>query len=193
MALQLKATVSLNCSAQAFVYTQTTGAYDVTDNPTGFGAPNPEVGDVTSATLVVTNRTTGVEYDPIDFTVSDTDGEETELGFDDLLVSEAEITEIEDGVWEFTLTVVAGGTTYVLETRTLILHTIKCDMTPISKKIADKSCGCCNSQKFMALASEIFVLYTNFKFANVCGDVTIINNQIEELQDLLENINCVNC
>lgn len=54
MALVLDYTVSIPCTCQSIIFTDTTGAYDAGSNAGGWGAPNIANGDVTIATLKIT-------------------------------------------------------------------------------------------------------------------------------------------
>jgi hypothetical protein len=54
MALELSINVSLSSNGKAMTFTETTGAYNVNLNPTGWGSPNLDLNQVLYASLVVT-------------------------------------------------------------------------------------------------------------------------------------------
>ena len=54
MALELSINVALSSNGKVMTFTETTGAYDATLNPTGWGSPNLELTDISEAKLEVT-------------------------------------------------------------------------------------------------------------------------------------------
>lgn len=191
MALIPKATVSLECDGESFLFTETTGAYHATDNPGGYGTPNPATGACT-ATLVITNESSDVEYDSITMTPSSADGE-TVIEVSEILLDGTAITEIADGIWGFVYTVTSSGTDYTAEVKVLVIKGIKCSIAELAHKYSDGSCGCCNSNTFRDYLLTAYAKYLALSMSPICGDVNKIDTQRESLEDYLEEINCKNC
>ena len=88
-------------------FNETTGAYHVTTNPTGWGAPNPVVGDATSVKLFVgvPGNTSMIELDLSANFPEDDDSVDL-----DILATTLGLNHIPSGVWKFTYEVVATTT-----------------------------------------------------------------------------------
>lgn len=191
MALIPSITVSLHSDGESFKFTETTGLYDVTSNPGGYGAPNATTGASTGS-LVVKDLTNDVTYDAITITPSSSNGI-TYITEAMLEVAGVAISDIADGIWSFTYTVTSASVDYTTEYRTLVIKEINCRMTALSLKYADKSCGCCNNRSFRELFVEAHALYASLCASVTCGNVALINEQITFLETFLSDLNCKNC
>ena len=96
MSLQISFTIDTtdSCSCDSLTFTETTGAYSGT-NTGGWGAPNPILGDVDTATLTIVNNTTDITYD--DLTITASTGSSTVI-----LPLDLSLTEFSDGAYCFT-------------------------------------------------------------------------------------------
>jgi hypothetical protein len=54
MSLEISRTICVRCDLKLFTVDDTTGVYDATSNPGGYGSPNPATSDVTAAYIKVT-------------------------------------------------------------------------------------------------------------------------------------------
>jgi hypothetical protein len=117
MALEIDFDICTQTACTEIKFTETTGIYQALSNPTGYGAPNPLVGDFVTATLLI--------IDP--------DGEEYEIDLgaesypknddDGYVIPAVDIgsrTLIEDGYWQFVYTIVDGAAESYSATKTLI-------------------------------------------------------------------------
>lgn len=191
MALIPKITVSLSCDGNSFTFTETTGAYHVSDNPGGYGSPNPTTGASTGS-LVITHESTDVEYDPITITPSSTDGE-TVIDYDEILLDTEPLTAIADGVWKFVYTVTSASVDYTAEFKVLVIKSINCSIAELAHKYADESCGCCNNKDFRDYLLTAYAKLIALRMSPICGSVSKIQTQIDSLEDYLQEINCKNC
>jgi len=191
MALIAKSTVSLSCDGESFLFTETTGAYNVSTNPGGYGAPNAALADCT-ATLVITNDSTDVEYDSITMTPSSSNGA-TLIELEDILLDGVELTAIEDGVWKFLYTVTSASVNYTSEVKVLVIKSINCSLVELAHKYSDDSCGCCNNKDFRDYLLTAYAKWLALTMSPICGDVAKIDTQRESLEDYLKEINCKNC
>jgi len=64
MALQIKFCVPQDCDCKSVNFSDTTGVYDASTNPTGYGTPNPESADVTQARITFNspNDPQGIDF-----------------------------------------------------------------------------------------------------------------------------------
>lgn len=196
MAFKLKFTVENGSDCKSIIFTETTGAYHASTNPTGWGTPNPAIADVATSLLTIENLTTSTTYDDIIITPSSANAQTT-ITTEDLLIAGVSIGDITlpDGLYEFTYNIVLDDET---EYQAIVKSLFLCESCCKIKKLAvdvDIDCGCCNDDcadnmwKFL----EAHTLYKALQWSGVCGSETEINSNIQSLQDYLININCKNC
>lgn len=197
MALQLKDTLTLGSDCKSFIFTENTGTYNVSTNPTGWGTPNAALADVNTATLSIENLTTGVIYDDLDITPSGTVGNETEFTTEDLEIDGVSIGDITlpDGQYCFIYTVVMDNETeYSQQVKKVWLCESCCKIKTKACEI-DLECGCCNEPcadeiwKFLQAYTELKVI----EYSAYCSSQSNINNKIKSLQSFLQTFDCPNC
>jgi len=134
MALELKINVTSN--KDSFTFFETTCAYDAVTNDTGWGTPNPETTDATSATLYITQ--------PGNTTVTDTIDLSTYFPVDDgtgIKYFQTQLEDftgngvIQDGIWTFEYEV------FVTEGEESVEYTTTC------KFLFDANIRCCLSKR----------------------------------------------
>ena len=191
MSLLLKGNLELECNGEDFVITELTGLYHATNNTTGYETPNDSLSDLESATLVITNLTTGVEYDEITFVPSSTYGNQTTINVDDIKLAGVAITEILDGRWQFYITAVINGTSYTLDLQTLVITDLKCGLKNVILNWCEDGCNCQSgtSRENMFIAYAKWIALSN---SLICSDGDAIDTQLESIGDFLESLNC-NC
>jgi len=144
MALELKINVTAN--KESFTFFETTCAYDAVTNDTGWGTPNPETADATSATLYITQPNNDSVTDTIDlstyFPVSDGTG--IRYFYTDLEDFTGKPT-IQDGVWNFEYSVFVdeGGedpVEYTASCKFLFDANIRCCLAKRAKRINVETC-----------------------------------------------------
>ncbi len=195
MAFQPKFTVSLGSDCHSFIITDTTGNYNASTNPTGWGTPNPATSDVTRITLSVTNLYTGVTYDDIvalAYTTAVTVFPTSDLEIDGVSIGDVVMP---DGLYEFTYTIVISGTTtYVAESTNILLCQSCCKIKKLASKVKI-DCGCCNDKCAEKITRflEADALYKAIMYTGLCSSNSEIFDSISNLQEFLININCNNC
>lgn len=144
MALEISASACLKDNCSTLRIPETTGAYNASTNTTGWGAPNPALGDVTSATLSITLPD---EEDAVDFDITATvtgativDGEFLldELTMEDFDSSGA----FPDGIYDIVYTVTIGTTDYTYTAKVLFYCTVKCCIEKMRLDFQKELCGC---------------------------------------------------
>lgn len=117
MALVPTISVCVEDACTKIVFRETTGAYNASTNTGGYGAPNPSVGSVTGAELVVTPPTGNAFV--VDMTAEGWPTTNEDLEF------EVPIDSYEDGIWTFQYSVVSGDM-YTATKTSIFYCNIKC-------------------------------------------------------------------
>lgn len=195
MALEIKFTVTLGSDCHSFIITDTTGNYNASTNPTGWGTPNPATSDVTRITLSVKNLYTNITYDNI-VSLTYTDPvvvfPTSDLEIDGVSIGDVVMP---DGLYEFTYTIVISGTTtYSATSNNILLCESCCKIKTLASEL-DLDCGCCNDPcaddiwKFLQVYTELKII----EYSGYCGGTANIFKKIKSLQLLLQSFNCKNC
>jgi hypothetical protein len=189
MALKLKFTICEN-NCKYLTLTDETGIYNGTTNTGGFGTPNVDIGDATSATITITDpdeTETIIDLFALSFP-SDSDNStyivNTQLGF-------ASTDKLTDGIWTFLYTVIADSVTYTKTIKKLIICNAKCSIDALRLQILNN----CNKQEKTELyerISELDNLVAAAQYATECNSITQAETIVESINDLLENNDC-NC
>lgn len=190
MALIPKFSISNGCNFDSLTHTQTTGVYDSETNDTGYGSPNIETSDVDSTSLSITNLLTDTTFDDItDITASSTEVE-YEITLDELTVDGAVVytTSLEDGIYEFIFSVVAGATTYTYTVRKLYLPELWSLLANASLKITGGTCSC--RDKYIPKWLTGFAYLKSLEGSAICGDITQFQNQYDFVYNYLSNLRC---
>jgi len=195
MAFQPKFTVSLGSDCHSFIITDTTGNYNASTNPTGWGTPNPATSDATRITLSVKNLYTNITYDDIvalAYTTAVTVFPTSDLEIDGVSIGDVLMP---DGLYEFTYTIVISDTTtYIATSNNILLCESCCKIKTIAANL-DLDCGCCNDPcaddiwKFLQVYTELKII----EYSGYCGSSSNIFKKIKSLQSLLKHFDCKNC
>jgi len=195
MAFQPKFTVSLGSDCHSFIITDTTGNYNASTNPTGWGTPNPATSDITRITLSVKNLYTNITYDNIvalTYTTAVTVFPTSDLEIDGVSIGDVVMP---DGLYEFTYTIVISDTTtYIATSNNILLCESCCKIKTIAANL-DLDCGCCNDPcaddiwKFLQVYTELKII----EYSGYCGSSSNIFKKIKSLQSLLKHFDCKNC
>ena len=170
-----------NCSKIA-VY-DTTGMYEITDNPTGWGTPNIDPSGITSATVSVTvpGSTTPVVFDytailsaavlPVSYI------EDYQIFLSDITYQSLGMTSLKDGVYSIVYTI--DEVEYTM--KALNICNTECCVNKMLEKAIDKYlCGnnCSQGEIAEALRARALLLQAS-QWAYSCG-------HFDEAQDLLD-------
>lgn len=177
----------------SFDYNQTTGAYSVS-NTTGWGAPNPILGDVATSILVIKNNKTGVIYDDIAVIAATT--ATNNYIFANLFLNSTPtgIETIQDGIYSFTHTVTLTDDS-TIETVAYIasLCELNCSIQSFVDTMLDTKDACCTSDKSdrMKAFSELMALYDILTKSFLCNNFEAFNSIYSSIELLLTTLN--NC
>lgn len=178
---------SVDC--RTLVFTETTGVYGVSSNPTGYGTPNPSFDTATAATLVIT-APGGAEYTIDLFTEGfPTNNPLTQFAITADLIGGIPNAPIPDGIYTFLYTEV-NGSTYLQTVVQAFTCQVECCVYSMFKDL-DITCDCAQEQKLKAL--DAFMLLKGLQTSCNCGNVANFNNDLAVLQKLCLNIGCKAC
>lgn len=197
MALLLKFSTSKTSDCKEFIFTQTTGLYDLTTNPTGWNTPNSPLSGVLDSYVIIKDLTSNVQYTKIEVDASDASVDNF-IYYD--LIKQGEtlpikIDNIQDGIYSFTHTVL--GDKNILYSTTnyfMSLCKIECQLKQLSIKYINYSntCSPCEN-KLLNLFVEAMSLYDILNFTFKCGQFTDFNKILNNLQSLLKQLDCKKC
>ncbi len=120
MALELKISVEENCDS-LYLYDRT-GRYDEKCNPTGWGLPNEQLSNATSAEFKVYPPKMD---QPIVFNVFPDFPDDRNHGYE-LLPEDINVEKFESGIWRFDYCVVVSGKLYVVSCQKLLVKDVSC-------------------------------------------------------------------
>lgn len=193
MALQLAFNVCQSSDCKELIFTETTGIYDATNNPTGWGSPNATIASAVSATLTIT-KPDGTVTSPINIFPSSfpTTNDDLEYTITAAALGYTANSKLPDGLYTVLYTVVAGSTTYTQTKSFLFSCQIRCCVYSMAKDIAFLECTDCKDEAIDKLL-KAWALYQALLAAANCG----LTAKFEELMDSLErlclNTSCNNC
>ena len=201
MSLTLHLNTSENCTCKTLTLTDATGVYHATDNPTGWGAPNPAYSDITCAYLKITIPSGDVYYKDVTsiftgatslsdlvFTIDGGDIGETSnnLLSDGVYVVEYHVND--DGT--FSTNECTGGTEY----RSTINIPLFCQVQKciIAKMVKVPQHYCCDEcgNKYIDYIDDLWIMLKALQTADVSVSVTHFENVLEQVQKLCNNEDC---
>jgi len=184
MAVELKYSISEAANAKSINFRELTGPYDVTDNPGGWGAPNEELVDAITATIIMSSPS-GVTYPSYDVFA---------LGFpkQDAFVTkeikasdiDAALTIFEDGFWNVTYTVTTSVTTYT-QTKTFFFYSnIKKQVCDLIAALRLSDCTCDSEKVLRACQMHSYLMALGYAVG--LGDTVSANELYATLQNLID-------
>lgn len=189
--LRLSYSICQNKSCKSLQFSETTGAYNSLSNTGGFGSPNVDTTDATSALLkvLIPGATTTVDIDLFpDFPTVDNEFEREITSADLGLTADS---KLEDGVYEITYEVIADGVTYTELNNIFLYCNVQCCINQMIAKIPSKHCSCSDSSVSDALTA--YMLMKSLEHAAVCGKKTKFANTLKVLNNICKNTNCSTC
>ena len=190
MALQLKFSTCVINGCTQIRFTETTGFYSIV-NTGGYGAPNMEVSDATSATLAITN-TSGTTY-TIDLLATTLFPTIITSQYYDIPVADiGSPTSITDGEWLFVYTVSDGVDTYTASKYQYFYCNSECCVTEMLAAI-DLSCDCCKETTDYKNYILAWTQLQSLKKAAACGDSTNFTAIKKIVDKLCKNSSCKTC
>jgi hypothetical protein len=182
MAVDAKFSICQDSNCQAINFTETTGVYEVTSNPTGWGAPNEETTDATSATLSIIGPD-GTTYPTVDLfaTGNFPKSDSTSVSIPATTLSSA-MTTFADGLWEMVYAVTTSTATYT-ETRTFFFDcSINNCVCKLIAAVDIDDCTCDPDKMNEALKAKAFL--DSMGYAAGCGNLAGANEILQSLTRL---------
>lgn len=185
--LQLKARSCETCDG--FTFTDKTGAYDITDNPTGYGAANTvlQPSSFDSYTLSVWQPNSDLSGDPdyeVDLLTLTYPTPDADFFFSwPITMTMMGIDSMPSGVWTMTARGVDGSTTYRVDVQCIFLEDIEAEIDQLMLRW-DPKCGC---KKGCPSAPGAFMQLMTIKCGGVC-DRDATSALVNDLYDI-----CVTC
>lgn len=164
MSLEISSIITEATTCDEITLLDATGSYDVTLNPTGWGAPNPETSDITAAILRISNSSlvASVDYDFFADIADYLSGGLT-LSMLDLIGSEI----APDGYYTFSVIITAGGTDYSYTSHQSFFCLSKCCAL---QKFSEITLPLCKDQAKLMEMAEMMVLFDGMYWAACCGN-----------------------
>jgi hypothetical protein len=186
MAVDVKYSICQSSNCKTLTFTETTGVYNGTTNPTGWGAvgggdPNEMLSDAIAATLTLTGPD-GTIYAPVDLlSLSSFPKDDVKFGYDIAAATvDSSLTDFSDGSWTISYDVTTGTTTYT-ETMTFFFS---CQINAcVCSMIADvdvSDCNCDIDTLNKVLEAKAFL--DALSYAVGCGNLTGANEILTTLQ-----------
>lgn len=188
MALELKFNVCVVNKCTQLEFTETTGVYNVTTNPTGWGAPNIELAEIVAATLTITSPS-GTDYV---INLFDQGFPSSNVDFS-YIFNVGALTEIVDGKWTFVYTVTdSESNTYTKTVYNLFSCQADCCVHQMLVDL-ELTCDCCSKDTAYENYIKAWTFLQALKNAAECGDINSFNNLLKILEKLCKNNNCKTC
>lgn len=189
MALEISREVCVECSEYLLTVEDTTGVYDATSNPTGWGSPNYAIADVQAAYITITFADGTQQTVDCFPTLPNTSGTLFTITNEDLGYGESE--QIDDQVITLAYTVlgVSSGTPFQVTCSNLEL--LKCNaQCCVNERMAEVEVGCgCSSNEE---TQELFFMLTAAEYAAECGKKERAQALIDFVNDKCGN-GCASC
>lgn len=215
MALELLSTVESEDGCVGFVFTDTTGVYNVTTNPTGYGTPNPSSNDVSQATISLYPPLATVPYiftfvietgNLASATVTAPDGTVTSI-FADLTgitfpfdannqihilpeyLGFEELAMVTDGVWTSVYEITdEDSSTYNTTTYPMSICSTSCCIQKMFVNLDDCGCGCAAEKAALSANTKLMsAIYS----ANL-GMMTQAQENLTKAKEMCDG-NCGGC
>lgn len=192
MALTPKMNICLNAGCSTLTFTETTGAYDVSTNTTGYGAPNPAIGDVTQIVLNITSP--DGELYIIDLTSEGFPTTDDELEYEIDMADLDDRDVIEDGYWSFTLTAVTGSGSFTGYKSYFFYCNAECCVNKLLSAVEADECMCDEeNNKRIDRYIKVKTFLESLKNAANCYNETKFDNILTIINKLCRNADCKTC
>ena len=186
MALVLSFSSCLKTKCSVLSITDTSGVYNVTTNPTGWGSPNLLGSAVTTATLTITPPGGSAQVvnvlSQIPATVTG-----------DITFTDITLSSYTDGVTTIAYSVSDGATTYSKSSDILFTCEARSCIDKMWAKNAAAACG--NSCELLSLVDDANLaegLLKSLKSAGACNNETCVDSILSAINQLCEFNDC-NC
>lgn len=195
MALIPTINVCVKTACSVLTFSDTTGAYNVTTNPGGYGAPNPEVGDFVTATLKII-APSGTEYN-LDLIALSAGFPTDNVDFQYTIPSASigNRTIIEDGYWQFIYTINDGSDTYIASKTSIFTCNTNCCVNSMLLNIDAENSSIYNvtNNKRIAEYVKAKAFLDSLKYYAFCGNLDKFTNIKLVLDKICAKSGCKTC
>jgi len=191
MALETSINICIKNACSTIVFKETTGAYNVTTNPTGYGSPNPTTASVTAAVLKVIGPD-DVEYS-IDMLAEGFPTTNVDLEYEIPLDLIGNRTVIEDGYWQFIYTV-TSTTDYIATNTSIFTCNSQCCILKLLLAINEDSNDITVANKKKKDTYIMAKIHLEaLKHYAYCGNLDKFDNIKLIIDKICENSGCDSC
>lgn len=192
MSLQLKFSICQTSSCSKLIFKETTGIYNVSTNPTGWGAPNATIGTATSAILTITlGNSLSYNIDLFATTNFPTSDKTFEYEITNEDIGYITGVAIPDQIIDFKYTVIANSITYTQNYKQAFYCNVNCCVNSMFKNL-DVNCDTCDKQ-IKQTSIDAFLMLKGLIYSANSGNISNFNNDLATLQKICKNSNCSNC
>jgi hypothetical protein len=189
MSLEISRTICVRCDLKLFTVTDTTGSYDATSNPGGYGSPNPLTSDVTAAYITVT-KSDGTIYTIDCYPTLPNDGGTTFSVTSEDIGQAADEQFLDDiSLIEYTVLGVSSGTPFAVKCgryEAFMCNALCC----VNEKMANIEVGCgCKSN---AETEDLMLNLKGAEYAAECGKQEKALALLNYVNDKCDS-SCTNC
>jgi len=185
--------VCLDNACDTLTLTETTGAYSVS-NLNGWGAPNEITSNITVALLQVTSPSGVVSTINLLSPTSGLPSSNPSLDYTILNADLGNITNVEDGHWQFLLHYrTAGGTIYQKVRNYLFYCNTECCVQSLLAEIEVEDCNCCNQDSKIDNYIKAKTFLEALKNAARCYQVSNFESIQTILDKICRNSGCTTC
>jgi hypothetical protein len=190
LALKTNFTYRQSADLKTLYIYDTTGVYDATTNPTGWGAPNPVIGDVASDKISIQSVGSNTIYE-IEMYSTLPNTNDTSFPITSSILGLGPDAEIPDGQYVFTRkTTLTAGTVYTKAARVFLVGQLQCCAD--SMLDMDKPGCSCESGKLTPASILQYTIWT-LKKAFKTQKFEKANEIYRYAQDLCKEKNCKTC
>jgi hypothetical protein len=193
MSLKLNFDICQSTSCKWFSFKETTGLYNETTNPGGWGAPNPEIseGEDASVSVLLPGSTTPVSVDLSNFLPSDDTDYSLDITNTDLGLTNT--SALPGGIYQITYNVVVETSTYSKTKYVVFTCEYDCKIEQLlSDLVLSECCLECDNEEF----DKVIYLKTLLciaKSAADCGNLKRAQEAIDTLDDLIGGLKKCKC
>jgi hypothetical protein len=171
-----------------YIY-DTTGVYDATTNPTGWGGINPSVANASSDKISIQSVVSNTIYEIQMYSILPNTND-IPFAIDSSMLGLGPSVEIPDGQYIFTRSTIVSGNTYTKAARVFLVGQLKCCAD--SMLDMDKPGCSCESGKLTPASILQYALFT-LKKAFKTQKFEKANEIYRYAQDLCKEKNCKTC
>jgi len=196
MALIPTINVCVKTACSVLTFKDTTGVYNVTTNPGGYGSPNPSMAGPWTSVILTIISPDNISY-PVNLATHDFPNNNTAFEYTIPMSAIGNRTKIEDGYWQFiyTITLTSGSVTYIASKTSLFTCNSSCCVNSmlLDIKVDESSAyGNANDKKINEYVKAKAFL-DSLKYYAFCGNLDKFDNIKLVIDKICAKSNCKSC